>query len=192
MANDINKDKFKGLLQTTIEVTINKIVSQKTSENKALNYIDSKTISLTIRNLFNKELSYVPDEIETVCCLTEAILSPSLKIKIELLKKAVGVGGGLAGISAIITGIAGALGWGASVITSFTTFFTGVALAGPLAWVLGGVGIATIAGYFALSNDEYKNDEKYRKALKEALNSAIDNIWDREKDKLIKIEVIKS
>ena len=39
MANDINKDKFKGLLQTTIEVTINKIVSQKTSENKALNYI---------------------------------------------------------------------------------------------------------------------------------------------------------
>ena len=164
----------------------------KNKNSRHYNYIDSKTISLTIRNLFNKELSYVPDEIETVCCLTEAILSPSLKIKIELLKKAVGVGGGLAGISAIITGIAGALGWGASVITSFTTFFTGVALAGPLAWVLGGVGIATIAGYFALSNDEYKNDEKYRKALKEALNSAIDNIWDREKDKLIKIEVIKS
>lgn len=189
MVNDVNKDKFKGLLQTTIDVTINEIVSQKTSENKALNYIDSKTISLKIRNLFNKELSYIPNEIETVCYLTEAILSPSVKEKIELIKKAVGVGGSLAGIGAIIAGIAAALGWGASVTTAVVTFFTGVAIAGPLAWVLGGVGIAVIAGYFALSNDDYKNDEKYRRALKESLNRAIDEIWEREKDKLLKIEV---
>lgn len=185
----MNKEEFKVLVQSTIDVSINEIVAKKTTENKALNYMDSKIISLKVRNLFSKYLTVVPNEIETVCLLTESFLSPSIKEKAELLKKAIGVGGGMAGLAAILGGIGVGLGWGAGVISAVITFFTGVAIAGPIGLIVGGIGISVIAGYFALSNDEFKNDESYRKALKESLNKAIDEIWEKDKNKLSQVDI---
>lgn len=185
----MNKEEFKVLVQSTIDVSINEIVAKKTTENKALNYMDSKIISLKVRNLFSKYLTVVPNEIETVCLLTESFLSPSIKEKAELLKKAIGVGGGMAGLAAILAGIGAGLGWGAGVISAVITFFTGVAIAGPIGLIVGGIGISVIAGYFALSNDEFKNDESYRKALKESLNKAIDGIWEKDKNKLSQVDI---
>jgi len=184
----MTKEEYSTLVDRTIDVTINEIVSRKTMTEQTLNFIDAQTISMKVKNMFSSKIGTVPPQIETACLLSEAILSPTVAQKTENIKKAVGVGGGVVGIGAIIGGIGMGLGWGAGVIASVTAFFTGAAVAGPIGWVVGGIGIATITGYFAMQNDEAINDENYRKALKSGVKQAIDVLWEDYKDKLSSVD----
>lgn len=183
----MTKEEFMTLLDRTIDVTINEIVSRKTLTAQTLNYIDAQTISMKVKNMFSSKLKIVPPQVEFACKMSEVILAPSTTEKAELLKNAYSLTSGLTGISAIIGGIGMALGWGASVITTVITFFTGAAVLGPLGLVVAGIGITTIAGYFALKKDDAINDENYRKTLKVTIKQAVDVLWDDYKDELSKI-----
>lgn len=184
----MEKEEFMTLVDRSIDVTINEIISRKTMTEQTLNYIDAQTISMKIKNMFSSKLGKVPPQIEFACKISEVILAPSTTEKAELLKKAYSLTGGLAGIAAIIGGIGMALGWGAGVIAAVTTFFTGAAVLGPLGLAVAGIGITTIAGYFALKKDDALNDENYRKTLKEGVKQAVDVIWEDYKEELSKVE----
>jgi hypothetical protein len=184
----MTKEEYSTLVDRTIDVAINEIVSRKTMTEQTLTFIDAQTISMKVKNIFSNKIGTVPPQIEAACSLSEAILSPTLAQKTENIKKAVGVSGGVVGLGAIIGGIGMGLGWGAGVVTTVTTFFTGATVAGPIGWVVCGVGIAAISGYFAMQNDEAKNNENYRKSLKSSIKQAIDVLWEDYKDKLSVID----
>ncbi|MDX9914217.1 MAG: hypothetical protein RBS77_06580 [Candidatus Moranbacteria bacterium] len=180
----MNEEMFTARVLETIDVKFGEIMALKKEGDKTMNYVDSETISASIRAIFRKKLLIVPAQIEATLELSKAILAPSNTERIRLIKKVVGLGGGLGGLAMVIGGIGVALGWGAGVIAAVTAFFTGAAVAGPIGWVVGGVGIAAIAGYFAFSSDEAKNTEKYLDALKNGIKKAMPYVWKENGEKL--------
>ena len=77
----------------------------------------------------------------------------------------------------IITGIGLALGWGAGVIAAFKAWLVGGAFLGPVGWITGGIALAAIAAYFALTDDQAKDTERFMNALKGGLKEAIMPVW---------------
>ena len=176
----MNKNEFLHILDQSINAKIIEILSLKPEDKKYLTYIDSMIISQYIKNIFLQYLSEIPVEIEKACLSTELLLAPSTKKRIEIIKKIMGLGGSIAGITAIITGIGIALGWGSGMISGITAFFTGSTLMGPAGWIAGGIGITVIAAYFTLKDDSQENTEKYIVAIRNAIREVVDkNLWDK-------------
>ena len=108
--------------------------------------------------------------------------------KMDLLKKAVAVLGPVAGIGMIIGGVGLILGWGTGVVAAITAYFVGTSLTGPLALIFGGIGIATIATYFALKDDEATHGAKFRDVMRKSLTDSIHLIWDKQGSKLSAVQ----
>ena len=173
----MTKEEFQTLVSQTIDAKIIELISTKPDE-PCINYTDSQSISLVVKNIFIKPLRVCPKEIEAVCNLSEAVLAPTKLEKIKKIKATVGLVGGVSGIGMIIGSVGVALGWGTSVIAGVTTFFSGVGLFGPIGLAVSGVSIVAIASYFTFSSDKATNHEKYVLTLKSSLSVAIDKIWD--------------
>ena len=175
---------FGSRLVSTIDVKFGEIMAAKPPDGKFLNYSDAQMLTATVRNVFRHRLNIVPNQIEIALTLSEAVLAPSTVEKVELVKKAAGIAGGAGGIAMIITGIGVALGWGAGMIVAVKTFFIGGAFLGPVVWITGGIALAAIAAYFALTDDKAKDTERFMNALKGGLNGALMPVWAEFGDRL--------
>jgi hypothetical protein len=174
---NMNNDEFNGLLESTIDVKFAQIMNGKAANERFLTYVDAVTLTTSVRNIFKNKLKITPPQVEAACKLSEAVLAPSGKERENLIKAALGIGGGTAGIAMIIGGIGAALGWGAGMISAAVAFFVGIPIAGPIGWISAGVAIAAIAGYFALTGSPQKDTERFLRVLKNSTSEAVDAIW---------------
>lgn len=166
-----NKQLLFSQLKIIIRERVSEVLAEK--EKKVLHFHEAEEITGLIEGFFLRFGGKVPNDIESTLKLSLATIAPTQKERIKLLKAVVGISGGTTGIAMIVGGIGLALGWGSGVVAAVVTFFTGASLAGPIAWVAGGVGVATIAAYFALSSNEEANTERFLSALKGGLRKAI-------------------
>jgi hypothetical protein len=186
-ASDLSRVHFNSALDSTIDVKFAEIMNSKADTDKFLTFVDSQILTASVRNVFKNALDAVPPQIEAACKLSEAILAPSALEREQLIKGAVGIGGGAAGIGMIIAGIGGALGWGAGVIASVSAFFVGTSLAGPGGWAIAGIALAGIAAYFATTSNEAKDTERFLNVLKSSTGRAVEAIWPEHETALVKV-----
>lgn len=186
-ASDHACARFNAALGSTIDVKFAEIMNGKADANKFLTFVDSQILTATVRNVFKNALDAVPPQVEAACKLSEAILAPSALEREQLIKSAVGIGGGAAGIGMIITGIGGALGWGAGVIASVSAFFVGTSMAGPVGWAIAGITLAGIAAYFATTSNEAKDTARFMNVLKSSTSRAVEAIWPENETALMKV-----
>lgn len=179
--------KFKAQLENTIDIKFAEIMRCKEKEELFLTYPDGLILTNTVRNVFKNALDLTPPQVEAACSFCEAILAPSAQQRINTLKTIVGTAGGITGIGMIITGIGSALGWGAGVIATVTSIFTGSSFLGPVGLGAAGLGITGIAAYFAVSSNSAVKTERFIKALKNSVNRAVDAIWDEHGDTLMQV-----
>jgi hypothetical protein len=169
--------RFKSAMESTIDARFAEIMKGKAPEDRFLSYVDSQILTASVRNIFRNAIGSAPPQIEAACLLSEAILAPSTAEREQLIKTAVGVGGGAAGVAMIITAVGTAMGWGAGVIASVAAFFVGTSVAGPVGWAVAGVTLAGIAAYFATTSSSATDTERFVRVLKGANSRAVDAIW---------------
>ncbi len=186
-SSDQSCARFKSALGSTIDAKFAEIMNGKVDPKKFLTYVDSQIMTATVRNVFKNAIETTPPQIEAACKMSEAILAPSALEREQLIKSAVGIGGGAAGIGMIIAGIGGALGWGAGVIASVSAFFVGTSLAGPAGWAIAGITLAGIATYFATTSNEAKDTERFMNVLKSSTDRAVEAIWPEYENALLKV-----
>lgn len=186
-ASDKSCARFKSALDSTIDVKFAEVMSGKTDGEKFLTFIDSQILTASVRNVFKNALDAVPPQIEAACKLSEVILAPSATEREQLIKSAVGIGGGAAGIGMIIAGVGSALGWGAGIIASVSAFFVGTSLAGPAGWAIAGITLAGIAAYFATTSNHATDTERFLNVLKSSTSRAVDAIWSEHEAALVKV-----
>lgn len=177
--SQIARDKFKAALESTIDIRFSDIMRLKKEPEVYLTYIDAQILTASVRNVFKNALSTSPPQIEASLMLSEAVLAPSAKEKANLIKAAVGVGGGTAGIGIVIGAIGSALGWGTPAYMGVVTFFKGTAIAGPIGWGAAGLSLVAIAGYFASTSNNQTDTERFLRVLKGSTTRAVDAIWEQ-------------
>ena len=173
----MNLEEKKQAFVGQIKSAISQKCTVLTSEKNAISYNEGKGITASVNGVFDSCLGFVPKQISTACDLALVFIAPSMKEKMERIKTIATTVGGLVGLAAIITGIGIAVGWGAGTIAAITAWFVGASVAGPVGWIVSGVSIAVIAGYFYFSDSEAANSERFENALKGGLEKAIDEIW---------------
>lgn len=184
--SQVNRDKFKAALESTIDVKVADILRSKKESETYLNYVDAQILTSSVRNIFKSALSVTPSQIDAALMLTQAVLAPSAKEKANLIKAAAGIGGGTTGIAIVIGAIGSALGWGAPAYMGVVTFFKGAAIAGPIGWMVAGTTLAAIAGYFASTSNNQTDSERFLRVLKSSTASAVDAIWEQYEKELTK------
>lgn len=180
----MDKDQFKASLDSSIDAKFASIMSTKTSKDRYLNYVDALTLTTMVRNVFNNRLGKTPPEVEAACRLSEAVLAPTARERENHIKAAIAAGGGAAAIAMVLTGIGAILGWGAGIISAIAAFFTGTSILGPIGWIAGGLAIAGVAGYFALTGNPQKDTERFLAVLKSSSGQALNAIWEEFSEQL--------
>lgn len=175
--SDLNKDKFKSALISTIDLKFAEIMASKKDSEAFLTYIDAQIMTSKVRAIFKNLLPVIPPQVEAACLLSEAVLAPSTKEKENRIKAAVGIAGGTTGIGMIIGAVGSALGWGAGIITTFAAWIAGSSVAGPIAWGVAGLSLAVVAGYFASTSNQLSDTERFLRVLKSSTDRAVDAIW---------------
>lgn len=170
-------DKFKAALESTIDLKFSELLRSKPDAEKYLNYIEAQVLTATVRNIFKTVLSFTPPQVDAACRISEAILAPSAQEKQNQIKAAIGLAGGTAGIGMVIGGVGAALGWGASMIATVTAAFVGSSIAGPAGWIIAGVSLAAIAGYFATTSNKQTDTERFINVLKTSTARSVDACW---------------
>ena len=178
------KDKFKTRLNNTIQVKFSELMKNRAEGERAIDYIEAKTLTSTVRNIFINRLGIVPPQVEAACQMSEAVVAPDKIALLEHIKAAVGIGGGAAGIGIVIAAVGNALGWGAGVIASVTTFFVGTSISGPIGWTILGLAIVGIATYYAFSGSRMELTQRFLNTLEKSTQSAVDVIWPEYGEKL--------
>ena len=206
-----NQEKFISQLTLSINQKFAEVVAanqakaeakkQQESEGKGkkeepavvLSMLDAATIANYVRSVFVQRLGLVPAQVEAACVLSEATVAPSTLMRIKLIKRAIGLVGGLTGLGAIATAILVGLGIGtvstaattwAAIVAYFTATTTSLPFLGPLALGLAGAGIAGISIYFAASGDSAERAEKFRNSLVGSCAKAVEQCWDEYGDRL--------
>lgn len=180
----MNADEFKAKLEGTIDAKFAEIIANKDENSRFLDFVDGKTLTTAVRNIFKNRLKSTPPQIEAACLLSEAVLAPSVRERQQLVRAAIAIGGGTAGIAMIIVGIGAALGWGSGVVASVIAWFVGISMTGPIAWIAGGAAVAAIAGYLSITNNPQKNTERFIRVLKNSTAKGVDAIWDQYEEEL--------
>jgi len=180
----ITLDQFSSMVAAAVEAKFAEVMATKPAKGKHITYLDAVTLSQEVRNVFRDRLGMVPPQIEATCRLSEAVMAPTLAEKKKLVKSVLGIAGGTGGLAMVIAGIGMGLGWGAGAIASAVAFFCGSSLAGPIGWVAGGVALAAVAGYFAMSSDDATRTERFLNCLKGGLREAMPTVWQEHGDRL--------
>lgn len=184
--SQIDRDEFKAALESTIDVRFADIIRSKKEPDVYLTYIDAQILTASVRNIFKNALSVSPPQIEAALMLSEAVLAPSAKEKANLIKAAVGIGGGTAGIGIVIAAVGTALNWGASAWGVFVAAFSHTPVAGPIGWGVAGISLAVLAGYFASTSNNQTDTERFLRVLKNSTVRAVDAIWEQYESELSK------
>lgn len=179
--SQINRDKFKSALKSTIDIRFAEIIASKKESDTYLTYVDAQILTTRVRGIFNNALKVIPPQIEAACLLSEAVLAPSTKDKENKIKAAFGIAGGTTGIGMVIAAIGYALTWTPGIVTVVTTLIAGgstvMPLAGPIGLGVAGVSLAVIAGYFASTSNNQTDTERFMRVLKDSTARAVDAIW---------------
>ena len=176
--------------QNIVEATafINDLISQEKSnilrcKSAALQYLTYSEFVTMCDKVMERwcrsmNLECPPKEIEAACCYAKAVIAPDMRTRVKILKKACGLASGLAGITAILSAVGMALGWGASITTVIINFFVGASVVPVIGWSIFGVGLLAIAAYFTFkSEDPFEISEKAEQVLRKGLLSAIEQSW---------------
>lgn len=181
----MEKPKSLTELQTKMNqiITVKKhqILAQKPVEKQYLNYTDFNDLCDAVKQSYCEymQTTEVPKPIEAACHLALAVVAPSIWIRIKHLKMAIALLAGLAGIASILSGVAIALGWTATVLDTVVAFFVGGAVFGPIALVVGGIGLFGIAAYFAYAAKNPTDlSDKAEATLRETLRKTIAELWE--------------
>jgi hypothetical protein len=185
--NALDCSRFVSAMESTIDLKFAGTMERKDKGAEFLTYVDGQIITASVRNIFRNALGMTPPEIDTACKLAEAVVAPSADERQKLVRAAIGIGGGAAGIGMILAAIGTALGWGAGVVAAVTTFFVGTAMAGPIGWMIAGVTLAGVASYFAVSSNQLVRTDKFMKVLKSSTRAATEAIWAAHGDALTKV-----
>ena len=164
-----------------ITVKKHQILAQKPVEAQYLNYTDFNDLCDAVKQNYCEymQAKEVPKPIEAVCHIALAVVSPSMRIRIKHIKMAKALLAGMAGITAILSGVAIALGWTATVLETVVAFFVGGAVFGPIVLVVGGIGLFGIAAYFAYAaKDPTDLSDKAEATLRETLKKTIAELWE--------------
>ena len=180
---DADKENFKRDLTYTIDCCFCDEMSK--SADGTLSYAGAQSILTKVRCIFKERTGVIPAEVEKACLLSEAIVAPSRKAKIRLLKTASGIGGSVAGIVTIISQIGIILGWGKAVTAAITAFFVGTSFTAQYIAIGIAAGVVGLSIYFMVSGSDVKRTEKFIKALKRSCCAAVDSIWDEHGTKLV-------
>lgn len=169
------KESFKDGLMNRV---IKKQLVVFNNNNGQFGYNEGKIVVSSVNDFFFEKLGIVPKQIKVACDLSLVFLAPSAKEKEILLKDILLMAGGIGGVAAILGGIGMAAGWGAGVIQTIITWFTGTSMSGPFGWIIGGVTLVTIVGYFYFKKGDGATEaEKFEEVLIGGLDKAIDEIW---------------
>lgn len=181
----MEKPKSLTELQTKMNqiITVKKhqILAQKPVEKQYLNYTDFNDLCDAVKQSYCEymQTTEVPKPIEAACHLALAVVSPSARIRIIHIKTAKSLLAGMAGIAAILSGVAIALGWTATVLETVVAFFVGGAVFGPIVLVVGGLGLIGIAAYFAYAAKNPTDlSDKAEATLRETLRKTIAELWE--------------
>jgi len=137
-----------------------------------------RQVTTWAKQTFEEHCGFVPREAQLVCKLAEVAHAPNLSDRTALLKEAVTLSEDLTGVGTVIKGVGAALGWDQDTIASVTKYFTGACVLGPFTWIVGGLTLAGIAGYFALTTyDPEEATDNALRALEHGLGEAIDQVW---------------
>ena len=181
MANDIQavderELEFRTKFLFAVDSAIDRRMASKLN-GEFFAYEDAHDVCSRVRAFFTKAIGLVPPEIEGSCLIGETLVAPTMIEKMDLLKKCVAVSGPCTGVAMIIGGVGLILGWGTGVVAAIIAWFTGTSLTGPLALIFGGVGIATIATYFAFTDDRSTHGAKFRELMRKSLTDSIHLVW---------------
>lgn len=182
-----NCEKFKAALESIIDIKFAEIMRGKENSEKHLTYVDGQIMTSSVRNIFKKALGASPSQVEVACHLSEAVLAPSAKERAQLIKSAVGIGGGTAGIGMMLMAIGNALGWGMSAFASAKALFVSASLTGPIGLGVAGIALAGVAAYFAMTNNKLVDTERFMKVLKNSSAKAVDDLWLEKEDMLVRV-----
>ncbi len=180
----MTKDEFKTKLNATISAKTARILESKSDDEKYLNYFDGQSLTQTVREIFITRTNQLPRLIEQGLLLCEAILAPTIREKKRLIRAAITLGLGTAGIAMIIIAIAAILHWGAGITAIVVAIFIGSPTGGPIALLTVGFAVMFIAGYFVLSGNPQIDSQRFLDALRAALDKAIDQIWEEYQEAL--------
>lgn len=175
----------------------NKKRSTSESDPAMITLLDATTITNYVRSVFVKKLTFVPPPVEAALTLSEATVAPSTIQKLKMFKRAAGLVGGLTGLGTIAMAIIIGLGVGsaatAPAIWASILTWLGVSsgsavnpLLLPVAIGLGGAGIAAFSVYFSASGSSAERAEKFRKALLNSCEKAVETIWEEYGERLSK------
>lgn len=174
-------------LMFAIDTAYAEIVTKKDADHQYVTYHELQAICHLVKNFFVSRVGDNVKEIDSACELALAVLAPDAVTRLKHVKMAYSMLSGLAGVTAIITGIGLALGWGAGVIQAVIVFFAGAPTAGPMGLAAAGLALMGIAAYFFFSNeDEIGLSNKAMKALKDGIKAALPEVWKSYGDKFFK------
>lgn len=187
MSNEIiinDQSVLEQQLMFAIDSAYAAIVTKKEADKQFVTYHELQAICHTVKNFFISRVGTSVKEVDGACELALAVLAPDTVTRLNHVKMAFSLIGGLAGVGAIITAVGLALGWGAGVIELVCAFFAGTSICGPLALGLAGLAAVGVAAYFAFNKDtEIELSNKAIKVLKEGIKSALPEIWEKHGDK---------
>lgn len=181
MENEIiinTRGALEQQLMFAIDTAYAEIVTKKDAEHQYVTYHEFQAICHMVKNFFVSRVGDNVKEIDSACELALAVLAPDAATRLKHVKMAYSMLSGLAGVTAIITGIGMALGWGTGVIQAVVVFFTGTSTTGPVGFAVAGLALVGIAAYFVFSNeDEISLSNKAMKALKDGVKAALPEVW---------------
>ncbi len=172
----IDQDK-KEAFKACIRGAIREKCAEYTSKNGSIGYNEGKNIVAFVETVFMRYTKTVPKQIKAADKLALAVIAPTKKEKMKLIKSVAASMSGVGGLAAILTGIGTALGWGAGAVASVIAWFTGASMLGPIGWLFIGASLSVCAGYFYYSSSDAKDAERFENVLISGLENAIDQIW---------------
>jgi hypothetical protein len=173
----MEKNEFLQRIMDSIDLKVSEILSKKPDEMKFLTFPEFKTITAYTRNVIQTHCKPIPKEVSATCLMAEAVIAPSKKEKITLLKGVISIAGGATGLGLVISGIGTALGWGAGVIAAVCAWFAGINMTPVIGLIVSGLSLAGIAVYFSVATgNPAVASEKAVAALKKGLEGCQNEI----------------
>ena len=181
----MNKTVVQALMKQYISVKAKEIMSAKPQGKQYMELQDMEQLTAYLEGMWASKCGEVPVEITAISNMACAALEPDKARTQERIKKALAAVSGVGGVTAIISAVATALGWGVSVWAAITAAVAGVSLAGPIGLAVVGSLAVCLAGYLMFSSDSKEEaSEKALKIFREGIVDVItDSLWDKYKDR---------
>lgn len=111
---------------------------QLKGEKNHLSYLELQILTGKVKLKVKKLCNIIPKQIYIACEFAAAIMAPTKKETIKILKNIAVHAGGIGGIALIIAALAPVLGWGAGFNAAILGFFAGIQVAPVIGQITAG------------------------------------------------------